>query len=47
MFRTPVGLALAGIVLGGAVLGVYGIYRMVEPALEQILRACGCIGRTK
>lgn len=36
MLRTPVGLAVAGIVLGGAVYGVIGVIKI----LDEILEAC-------
>lgn len=43
MIRTPVGLAVAGIVIGGAVCGVV----IVAKVIDQILEATGCIGKTK
>lgn len=43
MLRTPVGLAVAGIVLGGVVLGVYAVAKVID----QVMEATGCIGRTK
>lgn len=43
MLRTSVGLAVAGICLGGAVLGVIIVVKVVD----QILESTGCIGRTK
>lgn len=43
MLRTPVGLAVAGIVLGGAVCGVVIVVKIVD----SIMEATGCIGRGK
>lgn len=43
MLRTPVGLAIAGIVLGGAVCGVI----IVAKVIDSIMEATGCIGRGK
>lgn len=34
MLRTPVGLAVAGIVLGGAVCGVIAVVKIVDSILE-------------
>lgn len=36
MLRTPVGLAVAGIVLGGAVAGVVIVVRIVDSIMENV-----------
>jgi hypothetical protein len=42
MLRTPVGLALTGIVLGGT---LYAAFAVVKIALDSIDCACSRIGR--
>lgn len=42
MLRTPVGLALTGIVVGGVLFAGIAIVKIVADSIDQ---ACRCIGR--
>lgn len=42
MLRTPVGLAVTGIVVGGAVFAVVAVYKIVTGSIDA---ACRTIGR--